>query len=309
MPGPSNTPIKPPLSDAERAVCAALRQHVEMLAGVIGIRHDSRPSSLDATVAYITQQFQTLGQSVSVETYPTARWEAKNLVVEWPGITNPEKVVIVGAHYDTVRLTPGADDNASAVAALLAICNQLRGQRFAHTLRFVAFANEEPPHFVGPTMGSRVYADACRERGDDIAVMVCLEMLGYYDTGKTSQNYPDELPRWLRKLLPSRGDFIAFVADMPTRRSLSVFTRAFKSSVRFPVVSKAIPRSVVDFWLSDHGPFWDAGYPAFMVTDTSYFRNAHYHEPTDLPDTLDYERMARLTMGLAAGVAKLAKPV
>ncbi|MEM9915849.1 MAG: M28 family peptidase [Planctomycetota bacterium] len=309
MSGPENLPIQPPLTPHELEVREELCRNVDALAGLIGIRHDSRPSSLDATVAHITREWENQGQAVKVEAYHTAAWEAKNLVVEWRGQTQPDSVVIVGAHYDTVRGTPGADDNASAVAMLLAVSEALKNQRYARTVRFVAFANEEPPHFPGPTMGSAVYAKACKQRGDDIYAMVCLEMVGYYDTAPNSQTFPTELPKIVKPLLRSTGDFIAFVSDMATRRQLRQFTKGFKKAVKFPVISAPVPKARDLLWLSDHGPFWDQGYPALMVTDTSWFRNENYHEMSDTPDTLDYDRMSRVAVGVAEGVSRLAIPV
>jgi len=306
MPKPDNKPIQPKLTPHEISVGNELRRHVEVLAGDIGIRHDSMPETIGAAVDYIEKEFEAIGFNVAVETYSTSAGEAKNLVIERHGSTQADQIVIVGAHYDTVRSTPGADDNASAVAMLLSACQGLADREFSRTLRFVAFANEEPPHFVGPTMGSRVYAERCRERGDEIHAMVCLEMVGYYNTAPDSQTYPDELPRIFRPILHSTGDFIAFVSDIATRRQLRRFTKAFKRSVKFPVTSVPLPHARNIMWVSDHGPFWDNDYPALMVTDTSWFRNLNYHEMTDTPDTLDYERMARVAVGVTEGIAALA---
>jgi Zn-dependent M28 family amino/carboxypeptidase len=306
MSGHANNPIEPPLTPAEQGLRAVLHQHVEMLAGLIGIRHDSRPSSIEATIAYLRKQFEDMGLSVESQAYPTPAMQATNLVVEWPGQSLPKEVVIVGAHYDTVLRTPGADDNASALAMMLAICKSLSGRQFKRTLRFVAFANEEPPHFVGPTMGSRVYAERCKRADDDIHLMVCLEMVGYYDTRPNSQTYPDELPKFLRPLLPSTGDFIAIVSDMRTRSQLGRFKKAFKKAVAFPAVAAPLPKASQIMWVSDHGPFWDNNYPALMVTDTSWFRNQNYHTMTDTPDTLDYDRMARVALGVTEAVAATA---
>ena len=309
MSGPVNHPIKPKLSASELSLREDLVRNVDALAGLIGIRHDLRPSSLDATVAHITRELEGLGQTVDVQTYPTARWAAKNLVVEWKGQSDPDRIVVLGAHYDTVKTTPGADDNASAVAMLLSVCKALKERSFAKTIRFVAFANEEPPHFPGPTMGSAVYAKACRERGNDIYAMVCLEMVGYFDTAPNSQTFSDELPKVVKPLLRTTGDFIAFVSDIATRRQLRKFTKGFKSAVKFRTISAPVPKARDILWLSDHGPFWDQNYPALMVTDTSWFRNPNYHELTDTPDTLDYDRMARVAAGVAEGISRLAKQV
>lgn len=306
MPRPTNNPIDPPLTLPEQSVRSDLFQHVEMLAGVIGIRHDSKPTTIEATLAYLNQQFDELGQTVEAQTYPTPAMEATNLVVEWPGTSKPDEIVVVGAHYDTVPRTPGADDNASAVAMLLAVCKALKDRSFKQTIRFVVFANEEPMHFGGPTMGSRVYANRCKSNDDNIHAMVCLEMVGFYDTTDGRQEYPEELPKFIRPFLRDRGDFIAFVSDMATRSKLGRFKRAFKRAVKFPVVAAPLPKASKIMWVSDHGPFWDNGYPALMVTDTSWFRNHNYHTMNDTPDTLDYDRMARVAVGVTEGVASLA---
>lgn len=306
MAGPNNKPIDPKLTTEELDVWAYIHRHVDMLAGQIGIRHDSDPSSIASTIAYLHEEWGKLGQTVKTQTYPTPAMQATNLVVEWPGIQESERIVVVGAHYDTVSRTPGADDNASAVAMLLAVCKALVGRQFKKTLRFVAFANEEPMHFTGPTMGSRVYAERCKADGDDIYAMVCLEMVGYFDTTEASQDYPDELPAFIRPLLRSRGDFIAFVSDLATRSQLGVFRRAFKKAVEFPVLAAPLPKARQLLWVSDHGPFWDNDYPALMVTDTSWFRNQNYHTMNDTPDTLDYDRMSRVAVGITEGVAALA---
>lgn len=306
MPGPKNNPIDPPLTQDELEVWAYLHRHVDYLAGQIGIRHDSMPDSIASTIAYIHEEWVKLGHAVETQTYPTEAMEAKNLIVEWPGAKKPDEIVIVGAHYDTVSRTPGADDNASAVAMMLAVCKALNGRKFQRTLRFVAFANEEPMHFSGPTMGSRVYADRCKADGDNVHAMICLEMVGFYNTAHASQDYPSEIPNFIRPLLRDKGDFIALVSDLATRSKLGTFKRAFKKAVKFPVIAAPLPKAQQIMWVSDHGPFWDNGYPAFMVTDTSWFRNPNYHTMNDTPDTLDYDRMTRVAVGVTEGVAALA---
>ena len=286
-----------------------LTHHVHVLAGLIGVRHDSRPSTIAAAIGMIEREWTAMGQHITTQRYDTPAGEARNLMVEWPGATRPEEIVVVGAHYDTVSTTPGADDNASAVAVLLETTRELSGRRFARTIRLVAFANEEPPHFIGPTMGSRVYAKSCRAADDQVICMVCLEMLGYFDDAPGSQTYPDEVPALLRRVLPKRGDFLACVSDLATRQPLKQFAKAFRKATDLKLVAHAIPKAQDILWLSDHGPFWDEGYPALMLTDTSWFRNPNYHEATDVPETLDYAAMSRVTSGVVAGVAALADEV
>lgn len=301
--------IHPPLSDAEQALAARLREHVERLAGEIGPRHMGKPSSIEATVAYVERELTALGDEVGRQTYHVGEQEAVNLIVERPAgerSKRSDEIVVLGAHYDTVPQTPGADDNASAVAMLIEVARLLRGVETKRTVRFVAFANEEPPHFHTGTMGSQVYARACRQRGEKIVAMLCLEMVGYYRTEPGSQQIPPAIPRLLRWAFPKRGDFLAAVGNLRSWRLLWPFRRGFKRAARFPLFTIALPELVHEIRLSDNSSFWDHGYRALMLTDTSFLRNPHYHQPSDTSDTLDYERMARVTQGVAGGLARLA---
>jgi hypothetical protein len=171
----------------------------------------------------------------------------------------------------------------------------------------VAFACEEPPHFYTDTMGSEVYARQCRVREEKIIGMLCLEMVGYYRTEPNSQQIPHGIPRFLHWAFPGRGNFLAAVGNLPSWRLGWTFRRGFKRAVRFPLYSISLPEKIYEIQMSDNSSFWDQGYPALMITDTSFLRNPHYHASTDTPDTLDYERMARATQGVAGGVQRLAK--
>ena len=280
----------------------ALRRHVDTLAGLIGPRHDGRPSSLEATTAYLGREWAAMGAAVRRETYPTAAGEAVNLIVEKPGSTRPDEIVILGAHYDTVATTPGADDNASAVAVLLEASRLLLPRRHKRTLRLVAFANEEPPHFYTDTMGSQIHARGCRKRGERVVGMVCLEMLGYFDPRRGAQAYPEGLPRALTWCLPKRGHFLGLVSNPRSAGLLYRFWLGFKLATRLPAWAVPLPQRIHEIRLSDHAPFWDEGFRALMVTDTSFLRNPHYHLPSDTPPTLDYPRMAKATRGVVGGM-------
>ena len=283
-----------------------LRQHVTRLAGLIGPRHLERPGSIDATIAVLERELPADGESVRRETYPVSMQTATNLVLERRGSKNADEIVIMGAHYDTVPETPGADDNASAVAVLIEAARLLANERLRRTVRFVAFACEEPPHFYTQTMGSEVHARGCRQRGERIVGMLCLEMVGFYSTARGSQRAPHELPRWFRWLLPRRGNFLAAVGNLKSARLCWTFRRGFKRASRFPLFSIVLPERVHSIQLSDNSSFWDHGYPALMLTDTSFLRNPHYHRATDTPETLDYARMAEVTVGVAGAVRRIA---
>jgi Zn-dependent M28 family amino/carboxypeptidase len=284
-----------------------LRTHVERLAGLIGPRHLGKPAALEAAATYIEREFQAIGETVERQWYEAQNQRTCNLVIERTGTKRRDEIVILGAHYDTVWMTPGADDNASAVAVLIEAARVLRGTTLRRTARFVAFTCEEPPHFHLETMGSQVYARACRERNERIIGMLCLEMVGYFTTDGHSQTLPPAIPKRLRWLFPRRGDFLAAVGNLRSWRLAWSFRRGFKRAVRFPLFSIVFPESVHEIRLSDNSSFWDQGYPALMLTDTSFLRNPHYHQPTDTPETLDYDRMAQVTLGVAGAMRRLCR--
>lgn len=304
----SFTSIQPPLTTAEAAIAERLRTHVKVLAGVIGPRHMGLRGTMKDTVDYITHVLTEMGESVAREAYDVDGDQAVNLIVERQGTKHADEIIILGAHYDTdPGGTPGADDNASAVAVMLEAARLTRGRAAARTIRFVAFANEESPYFHTGLMGSQVHARACRARNEKVLGMLCLEMVGYYTTANGSQNLPSAIPRLLRWAFPNRGDFLGAVGNMHSIKLGWAFRRGFKKAANFPLFSISLPEAIREIRLSDNSSFWDMNYPALMLTDTSYLRNPHYHLLTDVPETLDYERMARVTVGVAGGVLRCAK--
>jgi Zn-dependent M28 family amino/carboxypeptidase len=205
---------------------------------------------------------------------------------------------VVGAHYDSAQGTLGGDDNAFAVSALIEIARLLKAGAWpqpAPSVKCVFFAIEEMPFFGSPHMGSLVYAVEARARGWDVQAMYSLEMIGYYRDAPGSQTYP-----WPFGLVyPDRGDFLAFVGDLRSRDLVRKSLRAFRSVARFPSEGIAAPRAVPGLAWSDHWAFWEQGWPAIMITDTAFYRNPHYHAAHDTPDTLDYDRLARVVHGLS----------
>jgi Zn-dependent M28 family amino/carboxypeptidase len=290
----------------ELELIANLVRHVDRLAGLIGPRHLGNPRAFAAAAGYVEQELATVGYAVARQTYPASGHEVSNLIAELPGQRWRDEIVVLGAHYDTVATTPGADDNASAVAVMIEVARLMRTSKPARTVRFVGFACEEPPFFYTGEMGSQVYARECRTRGEKIRGMLCLEMVGYYSTEANSQRLPASLPRVLRKVLPRRGDFLAAVGNLRSWRLLRKFRRGFKRAVRFPLFTIALPEKISEIRLSDNSSFWDQGYPALMLTDTSFLRNPNYHLASDTPETLDYDRMAEVTRGVCGGVRAVA---
>jgi len=280
---------------------ARLRAHVEYLAGAIGERNPLRYASLEQARLYIEGAFADLGYKIRHDAYQVDGRAYRNVIAEAPGRDPEAELLLVGAHYDTAAGTPGADDNASGVATLLELARSLRSAGPLRTLRWVAFTLEEPPSFWTPRMGSWVHARNCRARGERIAGMISLEMVGYFRIERRSQQYPLELMRWF---YPSQGNFIAVAGNFRSRKLVRSLARKLKSS--FPVESTALP-FVPGVGLSDNWSFWQEGYPAVMVTDTAFFRNPHYHMSSDLPETLDYAGMADLVSGLERAIGALIK--
>jgi Zn-dependent M28 family amino/carboxypeptidase len=279
-----------------------LRRHVDALALGIGERHVRLPYALVAAARYIDEAFSLAGYSVRPQHYQVEGVTYTNLEVECIGRDTAHEIVLIGAHYDTIEGSPGADDNASGVAAMIEVARLLHGRRLRGTVRCVAFVNEEARFFYSSRMGSAVYARAARARGDDIKVMLSLETMGYFSSRPRSQRYPP----LLRFFYPDRGNFIAFVSNLRSRSALTRVHEAFRSQCAFPSARLASPPIVPGVSWSDQLSFWRVGYPAVMVTDTALYRYPHYHRPTDTPEKLDFASLACVTAGLAQAVAVLA---
>lgn len=299
MPGSSFRGPLPALDDAGHALASDLRKDVVALTAT-GQRNTSTPGTLARGAAMLDAAFASAGYAVKRLPYDADGVKVENLEATIEGAS---RVVVVGAHYDSAIGAPGADDNASGVAALLALARMFHGSKPGATLRFVAFVNEEPPHFWNPTMGSLVYAKACKARGDDVVAMLSLETLGYYRDEPGTQQYPPVV-RWL---YPSTGNFVGFVGDLGSRGLVRDAVRTFRGSASFPSEGASLPGFVTGVGWSDQWSFWQVGYPGVMVTDTAPFRNPNYHHATDTADTLDYDRLARVTRGLEAVIRALAK--
>jgi len=279
---------------ANRKVLAArLRAHVEYLAGQLGERNPYRYAELELARLYIERQFAEAGYAVTHDRWEMSGRRYYNVIAELPSPATHRSILIVGAHYDTVFGSPGADDNASGVAVLLELARLLRHSSPALTIRWAAFALEEPPYFQTSVMGSLVHARRCRKRSEPVTGMISLEMVGYYLAGSHSQHYPLPFMRWLHS---HRGDFIGLAGNFRSRRLVRGLARLLAATGEIPVEHTCLPL-VPGADLSDHWSFWQEGYPALMVTDTAFFRNPNYHLPSDVPETLDYARMAALVVG------------
>lgn len=315
MPGRSFDGPLPPMTEAQQQLADELRGHVEVLADDIGPRNVMYPRAYEQARTYLGDQLRLYGYDVTEHTFIVNGVECANVIAELPcaGRGSPrdsadsgaacDEIIVVGAHYDSCYATPAANDNGSGCAATLALAKRFADRAPQRTVRFVLFANEEPPQFLTDDMGSLVYARACRDRGDKIIAMLSLETIGCYSDEPDSQRYPIKPLAWF---YPTRGDFIAFVGNLRSRSLTRRVVGSFRRHASFPSQGAALPGWIPGVGWSDHWAFWQAGYPAVMVTDTAPFRYPHYHEVTDTPNKLDYQRMARVVDGLEAVIIDLA---
>jgi len=279
---------------------------VQVLAGEIGERNTFRPQALRRAAAYIEQAWRNQGYTVTRHEYAMGRDTWANLEITRRGRERPDDIILIGAHYDSVIGSPGANDNATGVSALLELSRPAAARDLGKTVRFVAFVNEEPPQFQTALMGSRVYARQARARGDRIRAMLSLETLGYYSEAPGSQAFP--FPSALYRLFyPNRGNFVLFVSNFGSRPLLRQAVESFRQVTPFPVESIATFEWVPGVDWSDHGSFWEQGYPALMVTDTALYRYPHYHTEQDTPEKVNYDALARVVDGLAGTLWTLSR--
>lgn len=277
-----------------------LREYITTLASDIGERNLYRYDRLRAAADFIQGNWDKLGYSVSRQVYEAKGLEFANLEVEIPGTNKPREIIVVGAHYDTHRHSPGANDNGSAIAAILELARAFARKRLPQTLRLVAFTNEERPFTRTSGMGSRVYARQCRKRQEEIKAMICLETIGYCSEQKGSQRLS-----LMGLLLPRRGNFIALVGNHRSKALLKNVDRLFRSRCDVPCKALTLPTNFPGAWSSDHWSFWKEGYPAVMVTDTAPLRYRYYHTPEDTAGKVSYDFLTRVVGGLEGMVGSL----
>jgi len=293
----------PALSRSQKELEDRLSIHVSYLAETIGERNLSRPQALRAAAEYLNLTLEQAGYTVSPRCFSVQNdRQVCNLEVRLPGNDLGGETVIVGAHYDSARGTPGANDNASGVAALLELARLLHDSKPRKTLRLVFFVDEEPPFFQTDTMGSLVYARQLQTEDVRVSAMIALETIGFYSDAPGSQR----LPALLSVFYPSRGNFVGFVGNWESRGLVRRTIRKFRESSNFPSQGIAAPADCPGTGWSDHWSFWQEGLPAIMITDTALFRYPHYHKSSDTPDKLDFGKMARVVDGVRVVVESLA---
>lgn len=304
MPGRSFQGPPLPLTVTETLLKDRLQIHVETLAGKIGERNIWRYNNLQLAAEYIEGEFKQTGLQARSISYAVEGKQVSNIELEIPGAGHPSEIIIVGAHYDSLINTSGANDNGTGVAALIELARFFSTGKPTRTLRFVAFVNEEPPFFKTDRMGSLVYAERALANQDKIVGMISLETIGYYSSEPLSQKFPLPL---LRLFYPNRGDFLALVGNFRSSRMLKRSVKAFRQHGAFPSEGIIAPGWLVGVDWSDHWSFWKTGHPAIMVTDTAIFRYPFYHDPDDTPDKVNYDAMARVVTGLQAVIAELCR--
>ena len=283
----------------------ALRKHVNALAVDIGPRTPATPYSLVRAANYITSVFESAGLSVREQNYEYDDQRVTNLLATVPETVGATAYYVVGAHYDTVPSTPGADDNASAVAVMLELAGRVRQARLQTPVLFAAFTLEEPPAYLTGHQGSRIFVRSCQSNSDCVFGALILEMVGYT---ATRQHYPF-LRRWPG--YPSQGNFIGIIGNWRSLRFGRFVLSGFRMNEELPVKSLFLPfdgRILPETRMSDHASFWDAGLPALMITDTAFFRNPNYHLASDTIDTLDFTFMTELVKSLELALMQLPVP-
>jgi len=302
MPGKSYSGVIHPLAEKENRIFDSLYNHTVMLGNTIGERNIWYYNELNEAANYIDKVFTDTGYNVFSQIFEAEGKSVRNIEAEKKGSVIPEEIVLIGAHYDSVMGSPGANDNGSGVAALLEIARLLKTERLARTVRFVAFVNEESPFFMTDLMGSIVYARRSHQRREKIVAMLSLETIGAYSDIPKTQNYPFPFSAFY----PDTGKFIGFVSNLSSRSLLCRAIASFRKHTAFPSEGLAAPGWMTGIGWSDHSAFWKEGYPAFMVTDTAMFRYKYYHTAEDTPDKIDYERMTHVVSGIARVMTEIA---
>ena len=295
----------PPLTPEEAALAASLERHIATIAAR---EHNvAHYDELEKAARYIEAALASLGYAVGRQEFSADGKAVRNIDVTVEparGNFDPE-VIVVGAHYDSAPGSPGANDNASGAAAVIELARLLRdldgsaGKR----IRLALFVNEEPPYFRTEAMGSLNYARALAQRRERVVAMYSLETIGFYSSEPGSQVYP--APFGL--IFPDRGDFVAFVGLLGSRALVRETMRSFRAHTAFPTIGGVAPGFVPGIGWSDHWAFAEHGFQAVMITDTAPFRYPHYHQPSDTPDKVDGESLARVVKGIERVIRDLSR--
>lgn len=277
-----------------------LTKHLKQIIETEAPRKYTNTEVLDKVAAYIHGVFSEYADTVFYQDYEAYDHTYRNVICVFG--PNDSETVVVGAHYDVCGEQDGADDNASGVAGLLELARQLKGKELKHRIELVAYTLEEPPFFRSQLMGSHIHAKSLYDEGREVYGMFCLEMIGYFDDEKGSQDYPLGI---LKLFYGRRGDYITLVNKMRKERFARKFSRDFKRSKIINTKKFTGPKGLEGVDFSDHLNYWKYGYSALMITDTAFYRNKNYHQTTDTMETLDLSRMAKVVDATLNSLLKL----
>ncbi len=277
-----------PLSDT-----SFIQKHLSSITKTKGFRNYQNTDQLNEIAEYIKNEFLKYTDHVSFQEYEVDGVTYKNVIGSF-GAQN-QKRIIVGAHYDVCGNQEGADDNATGVTGLLELARLLNGQPLAYRIDLVAYTLEEPPYFRTENMGSYVHAQSLAENHTDVYGMVCLEMIGYFSDEKKSQDYPLGI---LSLFYGNKGNYITLVKKYGAGKFAKKFTRKYKTAATIRTKKFTGPEGLQGIDFSDHLNYWKFGYSAIMVTNTAFYRNKNYHQPTDTMETLDIHRMSKVIDGV-----------
>ena len=302
MPGKSYSGQLPPLTPSQEQVSQQLNRYIKIIADDIGEHNYIFYNQLIQVENFLNERLSQAGYAVKTQEYSVDGKVFRNLEIEIRGTEKPDEIVIVGAHYDSVVGSPGANDNGTGAVAILALAEKFATLKPKRTLRFVEFVNEEPPFFWSENMGSWVYAQRCKERQENIVAMLSLETMGFYSQASNSQQYPVNI---LKLIYPNQGNFISFIGNISSRSLIHQAIGKFRNSAQFPSQGVSLPNFIPGGGWSDHWSFWQAGYPALMVTDTAPFRYPYYHTQQDTPEQIDYYGLTLVISGLESVIQDL----
>ncbi len=300
---PGTNPTSPAaLTELDRDVSSRLRKHVETISRDFGTRGAHQNGALAQVADYIENELQRAGLTVMRHTYEAKNGMFTNLEVQISGTRNQQEIVVVGAHMDSQRRSPGADANASGCAVLVEVARTLATAACGRTVRVVFFSGGEPPVAGTPDMGSRHYAKRCKSKNENVVAMLSFDGLGHFNGADGTQSAPFPFSF----AYPDQGDFVAFVSDFGGRGLMHECVQVFRTSAQFPAEGGTFPSWFPGMSATDSASFSSEGYPAVLVTDTGTLRNDMHGGPSDTYDRLDYDRMARATFGLSRVVTTLA---
>lgn len=280
-----------------------LQSHVVTLSEEIGERNFVFYNALQKSAEYITETFNTFGFSSEIQHYYIDNKIYKNIIAVKKGDKKPQELIVIGAHYDSVVGSPGANDNGSGVSSLLELARLFFSIQTERTIKFIALVNEEPPFFLSGNMGSRIYAKDAKKRREDIKAMISLETMGYFSDEPHSQHYP----LFYSLFYPHTANFIAVVGNFSSRKLVKNIKKSFKKNSSFNIETAVMPEAIPGVSFSDHDSFWRYGYKACMVTDTAFYRYPHYHTREDTPDKINFHYLAEVVQGVYYALLDLTK--